>query len=42
MDVNQEPNEDIQYTYVLKNGISEVHGGYQVLKDLEYPDELLS
>lgn len=42
MDVNQESNEDIQYTYVLKNGISEVHGGYQVLKDLEYPDELLS
>lgn len=41
MDVNQPSEDNIEYTYVLKNGISNVHGGYQVLKDLEYPEELM-
>ena len=34
-------NEDIQYTYTLIDGISHVHGGYQVLQKLDYPDELM-
>ena len=31
----------IEYTYLLKNGISDVKGGIQVLKDMEYPDEII-
>ena len=31
----------IEYTYLLKNGISNVKGGIQVLKDMEYPDEII-
>ena len=42
MDVIENENEeDIQYTYILKDGISKVHGGYQVLRNLNYPPELL-
>ena len=36
MNVNVE--ENIEYLYKLVNGISYVHGGKQVLKDLNYPD----
>jgi DNA mismatch repair ATPase MutS len=39
MDVNVE-NEDIDYLYKIKHGISYVHGGKKVLKDLEYPSYL--
>ena len=34
-------NDDLQYTYTLIDGISHVHGGYQVLQKLDYPDELM-
>ena len=36
-----EKGDDIHYTYILKDGISNVHGGYQVLRNLDYPAELL-
>lgn len=41
MSVKENDDNTIEYSYKLKDGISEVHGGYQVLKKLEYPDELL-
>ena len=33
--------EDFHYTYKLTKGISNVKGGVKVLKDLEYPDEII-
>lgn len=30
------------YTYLLKEGISSVKGGIKVLKDLDYPDEIIN
>ena len=30
------------YTYILKKGISNVKGGFKVLKDMDYPEELLN
>ena len=41
---NNNTNEfdfDFEYTYLLKKGISEVRGGMKVLKDMNYPDEIL-
>jgi len=35
-----EHKESIEYTYKIKKGISYVHGGKQVLKDLKYPEHL--
>jgi len=35
-------NYTFNYTYKLENGISQVKGGFKVLKDLEYPEELLN
>ena len=32
---------DISYTYILEDGISHVHGGYQILEKMDYPEELL-
>ena len=39
MDVNVD-NEDIDYLYKIKHGISYVHGGKKVLRDLDYPSYL--
>ena len=39
--IENDKEDDIQYTYLLKDGISKVHGGYQVLRNLDYPPELL-
>jgi len=33
--------KSLDYTYVIKDGISNIKGGIQVLKDMEYPDEIL-
>jgi len=41
MNVIVNEGDDIKYTYKLIDGISEVHGGFQVLQNLDYPDELL-
>lgn len=34
-------NDAISYTYLLEDGISHVHGGYQILEKMDYPEELL-
>ena len=35
-------NDNFEYTYKLVEGISKVKGGYKVLKDMDYPKEILS
>lgn len=37
----EQKGEDFHYTYKLTKGISHVKGGVKVLKDLEYPDEIV-
>jgi hypothetical protein len=34
-------NNDFHYTYLLKTGISEIHGGIKVLTDMNYPKEII-
>ena len=41
MGVIQSDKDNLEYTYQLKDGISDVHGGFHVLQKLDYPDELL-
>lgn len=36
-----ENDNHLEYTYLLKNGISSIKGGIKVLKDLSYPDEII-
>jgi DNA mismatch repair ATPase MutS len=33
---------DFKYTYKLERGISSVKGGIKVLRDMNYPDEILN
>ena len=40
MEINKN-NENFDFTYKLKKGISKIKGGVKVLKDLEYPDEII-
>jgi hypothetical protein len=35
-------NDDFEYTYKIKKGISNVKGALKVLKDLEYPDNIIT
>ena len=35
-------NNDFEYTYKIKKGISNVKGALKVLKDLEYPDNIIT
>jgi len=35
-----EHKDKLEYTYKIKKGISYIHGGKQVLKDLDYPEQL--
>ena len=37
----EKQGEDFNYTYKLTKGISDVKGGVKVLKDLEYPEEIV-
>ena len=34
-------NDNFEYTYLLEEGISKVQGGLKVLKDMNYPQEIL-
>ena len=34
-------NDKIQYSYLLKKGISRVKGGIHVLSDMNYPQEII-
>ena len=37
-----EHNDDFEYTYKIKKGISNVKGALKVLKDLEYPENIIT
>lgn len=41
MEVLEQDNFSFQYSYIIKNGISSIKGGIKVLKDLNYPDEII-
>jgi len=34
-------NDNFEYTYLIEEGISKVKGGFKVLKDMNYPKEIL-
>jgi DNA mismatch repair ATPase MutS len=38
---NSNNTDTFEYTYILEEGISEVRGGLKVLKDMNYPKEIL-
>ena len=35
-------DDDFKYTYLLKKGISLTKGGVRVLRDLDYPEEVIT
>tara|TARA_Y100000741_G_scaffold164180_1_gene123895 strand:+ start:800 stop:2599 length:1800 start_codon:yes stop_codon:yes gene_type:complete len=35
-------NDDFKFTYKIKKGISKIKGGIKVLRDLEYPEDIIS
>lgn len=37
----EEKDKKLNYTYKIEDGISQINGGFQVLKDLDYPQYLL-
>ena len=41
MQIEQDSNGSISYSYKLLQGISEIKGGVKVLRDLEYPPEII-
>ena len=41
MNVQIDDKNDFQYTYILLKGISNTKGGIKVLKDMNYPKEIL-
>jgi hypothetical protein len=41
MDVRVLENGDFVYTYKIKKGISKIKGGVRVLKDMDYPKEII-
>jgi len=41
MDVELDENGKLIYTYQLKRGISNIHGGIEILKNMDYPDEII-
>jgi DNA mismatch repair ATPase MutS len=38
----EDEKEQFKYTYQLKNGISKVKGGMKVLRDMNYPNEIIN
>lgn len=42
MDAIVHPNQEIEYTYKMKKGISKIQGAYCVLKNMDYPTEILN
>jgi energy-coupling factor transporter ATP-binding protein EcfA2 len=41
MEVLEQDNFSFKYSYQIKNGISSIKGGIKVLKDLNYPNEII-
>ena len=42
MQIKQEENGSISYSYKLHKGISDIKGGVKVLRDLDYPSEIIN
>ena len=42
MDTIENEKEQFKYTYKLKDGISKVKGGMKVLRDMNYPNEIIN
>jgi len=42
MDVRVLENGEFHYTYQMKKGISKIQGAIRVMKDMEYPEEIIS
>jgi DNA mismatch repair ATPase MutS len=42
MDIDILENKEFKYTYKLSDGISNIKGGVKVLRDLEYPEPIIS
>lgn len=41
MMVENQEDGTLKYTYKMKKGISKVHGGINILKDMNYPEEII-
>jgi DNA mismatch repair ATPase MutS len=41
MDVENLDNGKLKYTYKLKPGISKIEGAVEILKDMNYPSEII-
>jgi DNA mismatch repair ATPase MutS len=42
MEVNVREDGTFEYTYKIKKGISKIKGGIRVLKDMDYPEEIIN
>ena len=42
MVVNVKPDGTFKYTYKIKKGISNLKGGLRVLKDMDYPEDIIN
>ena len=42
MVVNVLEDGTFDYTYKIKKGISKIKGGVRILKDMNYPDEIIN
>jgi DNA mismatch repair ATPase MutS len=42
MEVNRDDNDSLVYTYKLKPGICNIQGAIEILKNMEYPEEILT
>ena len=41
MNVNKKSKDNIKFTYKIEEGINKINGGSKILKDLEFPDEIV-
>jgi DNA mismatch repair ATPase MutS len=41
MDVERGDNDEFIYTYSMKVGICYLEGGVEILKEMDYPDEII-
>lgn len=39
--VNRDSNNNFEFTYKIQTGINEINGGTKILKDLEFPEEII-
>jgi DNA mismatch repair ATPase MutS len=42
MDAKMDEKGDIEYNYTISKGISTIQGAVKVLRDMEYPEEIIS